>query len=129
MVPNYFELLMDECGFEPNYAVNFIKQDGTSILCEDDGGGIECAWHGHAGQNGARGTPTGFKKIGRKVNIADKHSSGIYGGCYVAGTFSTLTPDWTEGPSSWSHTFTITYPNGKRANVTIWNRQAFAPRS
>jgi hypothetical protein len=62
------------------------------------------------------------------MNIADKHTGEIWDGLYVAGTLSDLTPDWTEGASSWSHTNTVVYPNGKRAQITFWNGKPWAER-
>lgn len=81
---------------------------------------IECGMHGHLGADGARGTPTTMCKIGRKANTAHTHSAGIWNGLYVAGTSTTLSMGYNHGPSSWSHSLIVTYPNGKRAIVTMF---------
>ena len=77
--------------------------------------------HGDEGPNGTKGTPEGLKRVGRRSNIADKHSPGIYEGLYIAGILGDLDQGYNTGPSSWSHANIITYPNGKRCISTIWN--------
>ena len=76
--------------------------------------------HGHLGANGARGGANGFAKMGRKANVGHSHSAGIHDGIYTAGTSSDLDLRYNSGPSSWSHSHIVTYPNGKRAIITIW---------
>jgi hypothetical protein len=101
--------------------VNYLNKDESFILCREHGGGIEFAMHGHQGANGARGTPTGLAKMGRKANIGDKHSAGIYDGLYVAGIMGALDQGYNSGPGSWSQTNILTYQNGKRALTTIFD--------
>jgi hypothetical protein len=101
--------------------------DHTIFLNEDDsfviGGhnGIECGMHGHRGINGARGTANGFRQLGRKCNLGHAHSACIIDGIYVAGIACMMDLGYNKGPSSWSVTIIVTYPNGKRALVTITN--------
>lgn len=106
----------------------FLDEDESYVLCRDAGGGIECGNHGHRGANGAKGTPEGFRKMARKMIIGDKHSAGIYGGVYVTGTCTGTEVDYAKGPSSWSPTHCVVYPNGKRALVTMWGGRFFAER-
>jgi hypothetical protein len=82
---------------------------------------VECGMHGHLGPNGAFGSPSNLAKIGKKASTAHTHSCGIYHGLYVAGTSSKLTTEWdyTSGPTSWSHSHVVQYPNGQRAIVTM----------
>lgn len=82
---------------------------------------VECGMHGHLGPDGAFGSPSNLAKIGKKATTAHTHSTGIYHGLYVAGTSSKLTTEWdyTTGPSSWSHSHVLQYPNGQRAIVTM----------
>jgi hypothetical protein len=84
---------------------------------------VECGMHGHLGPNGAFGNPTNLAKIGKKATTAHTHSCGIVHGLYVAGTSTKLTPEWTytSGPSSWSHSHVVLYPNGQRSIVTVKN--------
>ena len=49
------------------------------------------------------------------------HQAGIYDGVYTAVTSSVLDLGYNRGPSSWSHSHIVTYANGKRAIITIWN--------
>lgn len=107
------------CGVSKD--VLFLGPDDSFVLCDDGGGGIECGMHGHLGPNGSRGTPLNLSKMGRRANTGHTHSACIMDGLYVAGTFSRLRLDYNKGPSSWSHSLIVTYPNGKRCIVTIYN--------
>ena len=82
--------------------------------------GIEFGMHGHQGANGTRGTAMGLSKFGRRANIGDKHTCGIYDGLYVSGVLGSLDQGYNKGPGSWSQSQIITYPNGKRAMVTFY---------
>jgi len=99
----------------------FLHADDQFVICPDEGGGIECSLHGDVGPNGSRGSPLGLSKMGRRANTGHTHSAAILDGLYVAGTLSLLEQDWNVGPSSWSHSQIVTYPNGKRAIVTFYN--------
>jgi hypothetical protein len=100
-------------------------QNGITFLDEDDsflvGGhnGIECGMHGHRGPNGARGNPHALRKLGRKCNVGHAHTAGIFDGIYVAGVSCRLDMGYNKGPSSWSQSHTIIYPNNKRAIITM----------
>lgn len=108
--------LVNEAGLQPG-VVKFLLPDESFIIC---GRKIECGMHGHLGVNGAQGTPASLAKIGRRANIAHTHSAGIYDGLYVAGTTSKLRWDYNHGPSSWTHSHIVTYPNGLRTIVTMY---------
>jgi hypothetical protein len=96
----------------------FLDQDDTFTICN---GEIECAMHGHLGINGSKPNPKQFTKAGPKANTAHTHSPGIIDGIYTAGTSSKLRLKYNAGLSSWANAFTITYPNAKRAIVTLQN--------
>jgi hypothetical protein len=81
--------------------------------------GVENGMHGDKGINGSRGSIKSYSKIGTKCTIGHSHSSGIYEGVYQNGCSRTLNADYSEGPSSWSHTHTIQYENGKRTQLTL----------
>jgi hypothetical protein len=104
-----------ETGMKPG-AVKFLLPDESFTVKE-----VECGMHGHVGPNGSFGSPSNLAKIGKKATTAHTHSCGIFHGLYVAGTSTRLTPDWTytRGPSSWSHSHVLLYPNGQRTIVTI----------
>jgi len=102
-------------------SVRFLREDESFIICGDAHGGIECGMHGHLGPNGARGTPLGLARLGRKANTGHTHSAGIRDGLYTGGTCSVMDMGYNSGPSSWSHSHVVTYPNGKRTIVTMWH--------
>jgi len=93
--------------------INFVQEDESVIFR-----GIEFGMHGHLGPNGARGNPLGFKQLGRRANTGHTHSAGILDGVWTAGVLGALDMGYNVGPSSWSCSHIITYPNGKRQIVT-----------
>jgi hypothetical protein len=97
-----------------------LGQDESFVVCPDIGGGIECGLHGDLGPNGARGALRAFGKMGRRSNIGHSHVAGIDGGAWQAGTNSMLQLDYNHGPSAWSHSDIIVYPNSKRAIITFF---------
>jgi len=99
------------------HRVKFLGEDESFVICGDIEGGM----HGDIGPNGARGSPAAFAKMGKKANTGHTHKAQVIDGVYVCGTTGKLNPDWTSGPSSWSHTETVTYQNGMRTLVTLFN--------
>lgn len=96
----------------------FLVSDESFLICGDR---IECGMHGNYGPGGRFGSPENLSKMGRRCNIAHTHSAGIYDGLYVAGTSTKLRWDYNRGPSAWSHSHIVTYTNGKRSIITIYN--------
>lgn len=92
----------------------FLKRDQSFQIK-----GIEVGYHGDAGPNGARGSRTGFTRIGTKTVIGHSHSPGIKDGVYQVGTSSRLNLEYQRGPSSWLHTHCVIYANGKRSLLTV----------
>lgn len=104
--------------------IKFLDEDVPFIICRSKGhGGIEMGGHGHRGPNGSRGSAASLCKIGRRQTIGHMHTCGIYSGLFVAGTCSDLDLGYNVGPSSWSHSHVLTYPNGKRVMLTLWKGQ------
>lgn len=99
----------------------FLRENDSFVICEKAGGGIECGLHGHNGPNGARGNPKNLKNIGRKANTGHTHTAGINGGVFTSGLSAKLDLKYNKGPSSWSHTHIVSYPNGKRTLLTVKN--------
>jgi hypothetical protein len=91
----------------------FIKEDDSLVIND-----IEFGMHGHLGPNGARGNPKAFRQIGARANTGHTHSAGIVDGIYTAGVLATLDMGYNKGPSSWSQSHIVTYPNGKRTIIT-----------
>lgn len=81
--------------------------------------GIECGDHGHNGPNGLRGSAAAMARMGSKAIQGHAHTACIIDGLYVVGVMGSLDMGYNPGASSWSHTFAIIYPNGKRALVTF----------
>jgi len=98
--------------------IKFLDVDDSYTICKDS---IECGWHGHLGPNGSRGSAASLHKIGRKLCIGHSHSACIIEGLYQAGTSCAMDQGYNNGPSSWSHTHIIIYPNGQRTLLTCWN--------
>jgi hypothetical protein len=99
--------------------VKFLGEDESFVICGDIEGGM----HGDVGPNGSRGSPAAFARMGKKANTGHTHKAQVVDGVYVSGTTGKLNPDWTSGPSAWSHTETITYQNGMRTLVTLFNNK------
>jgi hypothetical protein len=114
------EYALKTCGGASVEAIHFLREDQSDVILEDLDGGIECGLHGDRGVNGAKGTVSGIARMGRRVNMADKHSAEIMDGVYVAGTSGKLDAGFNKGPSSWTHSHIVTYPNGTRAIIGVW---------
>lgn len=99
----------------------FLEVDESMVLLKEHDGGIEIGMHGDLGPNGTMGNPLGLTRMGRRACTGHTHSARIIDGIYVAGTFSRLDLGYNIGPSSWSHSFVVIYPNGRRAVLTIWD--------
>lgn len=116
--PAVFENAMRSVGAPDK--VRFLKQDESFIICPDANGGIECGMHGDLGVNGGRGSAIGFARMGRKSIVGHGHSTAIVDGVYIVGHSAKVDLGYNKGPSSWSHSHCVVYPNGKRAIVTMW---------
>lgn len=108
-----FALFRANGAIATNKRIHFIQEDESVIFH-----GIEFGMHGHLGPNGARGNPRGFRQLGRRANTGHTHSAGILDGVWTAGVLGDLDMVYNKGPSSWSCSHIITYPNGKRAIIT-----------
>lgn len=112
-----FRFAMDDIGPAlPN--IRYLREDESFVFR-----GIEFGMHGHLGPNGARGNPKAYRQIGRRANTGHTHSAGIIDGIYTAGVLATLDMGYNLGPSSWSQSHIITYPNGKRCIITQKGRK------
>jgi hypothetical protein len=113
---NVLQFAFGKFGLTTNF--KFLKADESFKTCDNK---IENGMHGHFGPAGRFGTPENLSKMARKANTAHTHATGIWDGLYVAGTSSLLRWDYTKGPSNWTHSHIVTYPNGKRTIITIYN--------
>jgi hypothetical protein len=97
----------------------FPPRGGSYIVCQASGG-IECAFHGDQGVNGARGSPQNLTRVAVRMNTGHTHSASIMDGVYTAGLCGMMDQGYNnEALSSWSHTQIVTYPNGRRTLVTV----------
>jgi hypothetical protein len=101
--------------------MEFLKEDQSDVILRHLDGGIECGLHGDRGANGARGTPMGIAKAARKINMADKHAAEIVDHVYVAGVSGKLDMRYNKGLSSWTHAHIVTYNNGCRTIVSVYD--------
>lgn len=114
---NVLEYLLRKYG-EFKKPAKFLGQDERYLICNDK---IDCGQHGDLGPNGSRGSASSLSKVGRPSNVGHSHVTGIYDGLYVAGTSTVFRMGYNHGPSAWTHSHIITYENGKRAIITIFN--------
>ncbi len=99
--------------------VLFLDTDESFMIGGEDG--VECGCHGDLGTNGSRGSINAFQKLGTRYNVGHSHSAAIKDGVYQAGVSGKLDMGYNRGPSSWSHSHIVTYPNSKRTIITIKN--------
>lgn len=112
-LPTPLELAMVSAGCEEARNVHFVGEN-DSLLLE----GVECGMHGHHGPNGARGSAQALLGIGKKLVVGHSHTARIVDGVFSVGVTGKLRMGYNNGPSSWSHTHCVIYPNGKRALLT-----------
>lgn len=98
--------------------IAFVPRNSSYVVCQEHGG-IETGLHGDQGPNGSRGSAISLVKVSTRMNIGHSHTAAIIDGVYQAGLCGLLDQGYNEGPSSWSHTQIITYPNSKRTLLTI----------
>jgi Bacterial regulatory protein, Fis family len=115
---NILEWCLGKLGYPKG--IKFLGDDESFKTCSKS---IENGIHGHNGVNGSRATPEQLSRVGRKSIIAHSHTAGIFGGLFVAGTSATLNPDYSHGPSSWSHSHVVTYANKRRAIITCYGNR------
>lgn len=107
---------MDQKGLASIENTKFLRRDESFVV-----NGIEIAFHGDVGNNGARGSIHSYSKIGPKVVIGHSHSPGILEGAYQVGVSAYLDLEYAVGPSSWLHTHCLIYPNGSRTLINLIN--------
>jgi hypothetical protein len=112
-VPNIFALVIGPMLEKP--AVFLTDKESFTVA------GIELAYHGDRGPNGARGSAKAFDRIGAKTIIGHSHSPAIVGGCFQTGTTSQLDMGYNVGPSSWIHSHVVIYASGKRSHLHCVN--------
>jgi hypothetical protein len=99
-----------------------LDRDESFVLHE-----IEMGWHGDLGPNGARGSTQALVRTCRRICKGHDHTATIRDGVYSAGVCA-RTLDYARGPSAWSISHIVVYPNGKRAILTQNGDAYWAPR-
>lgn len=112
------EHLLREAGCPED--VRFLREDESYVTCRNSRGGIENGMHGHLGPGGRRGSPENISRMGRAANTCHTHGAGIVDDVFTGGTSSLLDMGYNRGPGNWTHSHIVTYPNGMRAIVTMW---------
>jgi hypothetical protein len=96
--------------------------DNFYFLTEDEEyrvKGVELAYHGHRGVNGARGTSASFDRNNLCMITGHEHSPKIYANGMVVGTSTLLKLSYTKGASSWLNAHGLLYNSGKYTLLTI----------
>jgi len=111
-------LITEMIGLKNPHKVNWLKRD------EDyDVYGIESGSHGDKGGNGSRGSLNGIEKAYYKATVGHSHTAGILRNIYQVGTSTVMKLGYNSGPSSWTNTMCIQYPNGQRQLINIFRNK------
>lgn len=94
--------------------INWLKRDQDYSVY-----GIINDAHGDKGSNGSKGSKLSLEKSYFKATIGHSHSAGILRNIYQVGTSTKLKLSYNSGPSSWTQTMCIQYPNGTRQLINI----------
>jgi len=94
--------------------INWLDRDEDYLLF-----GIEHGAHGDKGANGSRGSLASIEKAYHKATVGHSHTAGILREVFQVGTSTFLKLSYNTGPSSWTNTMCITYPNGQRSLINI----------
>lgn len=78
---------------------------------------VECGAHG----DGWQASMSFWEKAFGNCVIGHAHTAAILRGVFRVGTSSKLQLDYNRGPSSWTHTHCLVYPNGARQLINIIN--------
>lgn len=100
--------------------IRFLFEDESFVVCRDVDGGIECGLHGDRGPNGSRGSTRGLAKLGRAVNKGHDHTAAIRENVYSVGACS-MNFAYMHGPTGHSISHVVTFENGRRQIVTMWD--------
>lgn len=98
--------------------INWLSRDEDYMIY-----GIECGSHGDKGGNGSRGSLQGIEKSYHKATVGHSHTAGILRNVYQVGTSTKLKLGYNTGPSSWTNTMCIHYPNGQRQLINMFRNK------
>lgn len=107
-------LITEMVGLANPDSINWLNRDEDYIVY-----GIENGSHGDKGGNGSRGSLGSIEKAYYKATVGHSHTAGILREVYQVGTSTHLKLSYNSGPSSWTNTMCIEYPNGQRQLINI----------
>ena len=107
-------LIVKKVGLKNPDKVNWLDRDEDHMVY-----GIENGAHGDKGGNGSRGSKAGIEKAYYKATVGHSHTAGIWREVYQVGTSTVLKLSYNRGPSSWTNTMCVQYPNGQRQLINI----------
>lgn len=100
------------------HRVVFIERDEETRI-----GPVEAGQHGDLGPNGSQASLQGLENAYGLCVVGHAHTAAIFRGVYRVGTFTKLQLDYNVGPSSWTHTGCLIYPDGSRQLINFINGQ------
>ena len=105
---------------ELEYPVTFLSRDDSVKVS-----GVELGAHGDLGMNGAKPSLNSLEIIYGKCVVGHNHSAAIQRGVFRVGTMSMLDLQYNRGPSSWTPTNALVYPNGQIQLLNYMNEKYF----
>lgn len=75
--------------------------------------------HGDKAGNGVRGSLAALENNYYKATVGHSHTAGILRNMFQVGTSTYLKLSYNSGPSSWTHTMCLEYPNGQRQLINM----------
>lgn len=107
-------LIEEMIGLDNSEKINWLNRDEDYII-----DGIENGAHGDLGANGSRGSLRNIESAYHKANVGHSHTAGIWREVFQVGTSTYRKLHYNRGPSSWTNTMCIQYPNGLRQLINI----------
>jgi hypothetical protein len=116
-------IVEDIIGLECKDQMNWLERDEDYKVYKS-----ELSSHGDLGSNGSRGSLKSIENSFHTAIVGHSHTAGILRGVKQVGTSSILKLGYNRGPSSWTQTSCIEYPNGsfqlinfiKKDGKVIW---------
>lgn len=107
-------LIKEKIGLANPERINWLDRDQDYMIY-----GIENGAHGDKGGNGSKGSLRSIERAYYKATVGHSHTAGIYREVYQVGTSTLMKLGYNSGPSSWTNTMCIQYPNGQRQLINI----------
>lgn len=107
-------LINDMVGLKHSSKIKWLDRDEDYVIY-----GIENGVHGDKGGNGSKGSLRSVEKSYYKATVGHSHTAGIFRHVYQVGTSTVMKLSYNSGPSSWTNTMCIQYPNGQRQLINI----------